>query len=57
MHGLMLHVAGDALGNVGVITSGLVIWFAHGEWRFYMDPLASLVITAIIAFNTIPLGE
>lgn len=26
MHGVFLHVLGDALGNVGVISTGLVIW-------------------------------
>lgn len=26
MHGVFLHVLGDALGNVGVIAAGLVIW-------------------------------
>lgn len=26
MHGVFLHVLGDALGNVGVIATGLVIW-------------------------------
>jgi zinc transporter 1 len=25
MHGVFLHVLGDALGNVGVISAGLVI--------------------------------
>ena len=57
MRGLMLHVFGDALGNVGVIVSGLIIWFAKGDWRFYMDPVASLIITMIIAWNTVPLSE
>jgi zinc transporter 1 len=26
MHGVFLHVLGDALGNIGVIAAGLVIW-------------------------------
>lgn len=34
---MFLHVLGDALGNVGVIASGLVIWFCKGHWRFYVS--------------------
>jgi hypothetical protein len=55
MQGLFLHILGDALGSVGVIISTLIIMFAPGDWRFYMDPIISLVITAIIISSTIPL--
>ena len=36
---LFLHVLGDALGNIGVIISALVIWLTPYSWRFYFDPL------------------
>ncbi|KAL7423782.1 Zinc resistance conferring protein [Cryptotrichosporon argae] len=55
MHGVFLHVLGDALGNIGVIAAGLVIWFCKGDWRFYFDPGVSLVITCIIFSSAIPL--
>ncbi|KAF2766870.1 cation efflux protein [Teratosphaeria nubilosa] len=55
MRGIFLHVMGDALGNIGVIATALVIWFAKGEWRFYFDPAISLVITVIILCSAIPL--
>lgn len=40
-----LHVLGDTLSSVGVIISGVIIYFTH--WT-YADPIASLVIGAII---------
>ncbi|KAL7418224.1 cation efflux protein [Mrakia frigida] len=55
MKGVFLHVLGDALGNVGVIASGLVIWFCKGHWRFYSDPLISFFITVIIFSSALPL--
>ncbi|KAF2789246.1 zinc/cadmium resistance protein-like protein [Melanomma pulvis-pyrius CBS 109.77] len=55
MRGVFLHVMGDALGNVGVIGSALIIWLSDHKWRFYSDPLISLVITVIILCSAIPL--
>jgi zinc transporter 1 len=55
MRGVFLHVLGDALGNVGVIASALIIWLTHFEGRYYFDPGISLVITVIILYSAIPL--
>ena len=55
MRGVFLHVMGDALGNIGVIVSALIIWLTKYPWRFYMDPAISLVITLIILGSAIPL--
>ena len=55
MRGVFLHVMGDALGNIGVIASALIIWLTPFWWRFYSDPLISLVITIIILASAIPL--
>jgi zinc transporter 1 len=55
MRGVFLHVLGDALGNVGVIASALFIWLTDFPWRFYSDPLISLIITVIILLSAIPL--
>ncbi|GJF00394.1 cation efflux protein [Phanerochaete sordida] len=55
MHALVLHVFGDALGNVGVIATGLVIWLTHWSWKYYFDPMISLVITVIIFSSALPL--
>jgi zinc transporter 1 len=55
MEGVFLHVLGDALGNVGVIATALFIWKTDYSWRFYSDPLVSLVITVIIFLSALPL--
>ncbi|KAJ5630207.1 uncharacterized protein N7484_010307 [Penicillium longicatenatum] len=55
MRGVFLHVMGDALGNIGVIASALVIWLTDYDWRFYVDPGISLLITVIILASAIPL--
>ncbi|WVQ85358.1 hypothetical protein IAT38_007523 [Cryptococcus sp. DSM 104549] len=55
MRGVFLHVVGDALGNVGVIAAGLVIWFCQGRWTLYFDPAISLLITCIIFSSALPL--
>lgn len=56
MHALILHVVGDALANVGVIATGLVIWLSTWEYKYYFDPIISLVITVIIFSSALPLG-
>ncbi|KAL1969227.1 hypothetical protein VTN77DRAFT_481 [Rasamsonia byssochlamydoides] len=57
MKGVFLHVMGDALGNIGVIASALVIWLTDYSWRYYVDPGISLVITVIILCSAIPLCQ
>jgi zinc transporter 1 len=56
MRALVLHVVGDALGNVGVILTGLIIWLTTWQYKFYCDPIISLIITVIIFSNSLPLG-
>ena len=56
MHALLLHVLGDALGNVGVIATGLIIWLTEWHFKYYFDPIISLVITVIIFSSALPLG-
>ena len=55
MRGVFLHVLGDALGNIGVIATALFIYLPDFSWRFYSDPVISLVITAIIFSSALPL--
>ncbi|BEJ15897.1 hypothetical protein CspHIS471_0505020 [Cutaneotrichosporon sp. HIS471] len=55
MRGVFLHVMGDALGNVGVISAGLVIWLFEGSWTLLFDPAVSLLITCIIFSSAMPL--
>lgn len=55
MHGVFLHVLGDALGSIGVLISGLCILLIPYDWKKYIDPSISIVICGIIAYGTIPL--
>lgn len=55
MNAMVLHVIGDALGNVGVIATALIIWLTNWPGRFYADPAVSLFITIIILRSAIPL--
>ncbi|CUA76755.1 putative zinc transporter protein DDB_G0282067 [Dictyostelium discoideum] [Rhizoctonia solani] len=55
MRALVLHVLGDALGNVGVIATGLIIWLSDWKLKYYCDPIISLVITVIIFSSALPL--
>lgn len=57
MNAMILHVIGDALGNVGVIVSALIIWLTNWSGRFYADPAVSLFITLIILKSAIPLTK
>lgn len=56
MHGVFLHVLGDALGNIGVMLSAFFIWKTDYSWKYYTDPLVSLVITGIIFSSALPLS-
>ncbi|KAL1893390.1 Zinc resistance conferring protein [Ceratocystis pirilliformis] len=55
MNAMVLHVLGDALGNVGVIVTALVIWLTEWRYKLLADPLVSLFITAIILYSALPL--
>ena len=52
---MLLHVIGDALGNIGVIVSGLIIWLTSWSGRFYADPTVSLFIAIIILNSAVSL--
>ncbi|ONH79247.1 Cobalt uptake protein COT1 [Saccharomyces cerevisiae] len=56
MHGVFLHVLGDALGNIGVMLSAFFIWKTDYSWKYYTDPLVSLIITGIIFSSALPLS-
>ncbi len=48
VRGAFLHVVADALGSVGAMVSGALIW-AFG-WR-WADPLASFIIAGLVLFS------
>jgi zinc transporter 1 len=55
MKAMVLHVLGDALGNVGVIVTALIIWLTDWSGKYYADPAVSLFIAAIILRTALPL--
>lgn len=55
MMGAFTHVVGDAINNVGVIVSALIIWRVEGEKRYYADPVIGVFIAIMIFFTAIPL--
>lgn len=55
MMGVMVHIMGDALNNIGVIIAALVIWLTHYDARYYADPGASVGIALMIFLSSIPL--
>ncbi len=55
--GVLIHVIGDAINNVGVIIAALVIWLAKYEGRFYADPGVSVGIALLILASAVPLGK
>ncbi|TQV96514.1 metal ion resistance protein/transporter (Zrc1) [Cordyceps javanica] len=57
MMGAFLHVVGDAINNVGVIVSALVIWRVEGEKKYYVDPAIGVFIAIMIFFTAIPLTK
>lgn len=55
MRAAWLHALGDTLGSVVVVAVGLVVHFAEGDWKYYMDPLLTAVILVIITYSAVPL--
>ena len=53
--GVMLHMIGDTLGSVGVILTGIIIRFVDSEYALLADPICSVLIVIIIAYNSIQL--
>jgi cobalt-zinc-cadmium efflux system protein len=53
MRSAWLHMMGDAAASAGVLVAGLVIASKHG-W-YWLDPLVSLVIAALIIWRAVAL--
>jgi cobalt-zinc-cadmium efflux system protein len=48
VRGAWLHVASDALGSVGAMTAGFLVWRFGWNWA---DPAASLIISVLVLFS------
>ncbi len=56
MMGVIIHLIGDAINNIGVIIAAAVIWKATYGGRFYADPAVSMGISFMILLSALPLG-
>jgi cobalt-zinc-cadmium efflux system protein len=52
IRGAFVHMAADAVVSLGVVLSGIVIYFTGASW---IDPAMSLVIGVVIAIGTLSL--
>ncbi|KEQ57722.1 zinc transporter 1 [Aureobasidium melanogenum CBS 110374] len=52
--GILIHVAGDAANNLGVILAGAIIWKTTSPGRFYVDPAVSMAISFMIFGSAVP---
>jgi zinc transporter 1 len=50
MHGIFLHVLGDALGSVGVILSAAFNLYTDYSWKHLVDPIARYAWHAKLSF-------
>eukprot|EP01111_Echinosteliopsis_oligospora_P006122 TRINITY_DN20154_c0_g1_i1.p1 TRINITY_DN20154_c0_g1~~TRINITY_DN20154_c0_g1_i1.p1 ORF type:complete len:458 (+),score=98.46 TRINITY_DN20154_c0_g1_i1:134-1507(+) len=53
--GVFIHYLGDAVSSLFVLITGIFIHYSSGSWTFYIDPISSVLIVALIIFTTIPL--
>ncbi|KAH6915938.1 cation efflux family-domain-containing protein [Coprinopsis sp. MPI-PUGE-AT-0042] len=53
--GVLIHILGDAVNNIGVIVVAILIWKLESPARFYADPAISLAIALVIFASAVPL--
>jgi len=53
--GILIHLLGDAINNIGVIVAAVIFLKVDSPKRFYADPAASLAISLIIFYSAIPM--
>lgn len=56
MAGVILHILGDAVNNVGVVVVGVTIWQSDAPERHYADPAISAMVGMVIIGSCIPLS-
>jgi cation diffusion facilitator family transporter len=55
IHGMLLHILGDAFSSICVVISGLIIKYTTYRHRFLSDPISSLIISIVIIIVSVPL--
>ncbi|KAF1994271.1 cation efflux family protein [Amniculicola lignicola CBS 123094] len=54
---VIIHLVGDAINNIAVIISALIIWLTKSNARFYADPAVGMWIAIMILGTAIPLTK
>lgn len=57
MIGVLIHIIGDAINNIGVIVAALIIWQCSGHERYYADPAVGVFIAIMIMLTAVPLTK
>ncbi|WWC88949.1 uncharacterized protein L201_003864 [Kwoniella dendrophila CBS 6074] len=55
--GVLVHLLGDAINNIGVIIAAAIMWKTSSPHRFYADPAVSMIISILIFAGAIPLAK
>lgn len=55
MHGVFLHVLSDAIGSIIVVATSLATIYVPYTWRYYFDPICSIIFALLILKSSIPL--
>lgn len=55
MRGVYLHVLSDALGSIIVMISALIVWLTEWKYRFYLDPVLSVLLVVLMLHSVWPL--
>ena len=55
MHGVFLHVLGDAIGSLIVIGTALATIYVPFFWKIYFDPICSIIFALLILKSSVPL--
>ncbi|KAG9835382.1 cation diffusion facilitator family metal ion transporter, partial [Aureobasidium melanogenum] len=55
VNAVVVHMIGDVLNNLGVITAALVMMLVRSPDRFYADPAVSMGIAVMTASSALPL--
>jgi len=55
IYAVLIHVAGDAVGSISVIITGVVITVSKSDKRVLADPICSMIISALICLTAVPL--
>ena len=57
MLAVLIHVIGDAINNIGVIISAVIIWQVQDDRKYYADPAIGVFIALMIIATSVPLTK